>query len=203
MIDIVVNYRTSDEPLAALMIDQALTARLGPERVFRDNRTIGVGTEFTSAIWSAIEECQILVAVIGGRWLARDSEGNRRIDDPDDYVRREIAKVLSRGVRVVPVLVGDAGLPPASDLPIDLAELPRRQYRRLRFRGAEQDVALFADEMVALLGGGSPGTSGPAGPADAPSGPSGPGGGNQVTNNFYEKVHAPKAVFGVSSPRSE
>jgi hypothetical protein len=185
MIDIVVNYRTSDEPLAAFLIDQALTARLGNDHVFRDHRAIRVGAEFPAEIWSAIQECRVLVAVIGTRWLDRDDGGNRRIDDPTDYVRREIAEALRRDVAVVPVLVGDATLPDATELPSDVEDLPLRQFRTLRFRGAEQDVERLADELVALIGAKAP-SDDHAGPTPSPT----------VSNVFQAPVHAPRSVFG-------
>ncbi|WP_422772307.1 toll/interleukin-1 receptor domain-containing protein [Plantactinospora sp. WMMC1484] len=198
MIDIVVNYRTADEPLAALLIDQALTKRIG-ERVFRDYRTIGPGQRYPGTIWTAIQECRILVAVIGNRWLDVDPHGERRIDDPSDYVRREIAEALRRRVRVVPILVGDATLPVAEDLPEDLRDLPLHQYRTLRIRGIEQEVERVADELVALLDGPpdtepTPPAAGRPGAAPAQS---------TVTNNFHDRVDASHGVFGVVVNRGE
>ncbi|WP_328348968.1 toll/interleukin-1 receptor domain-containing protein [Micromonospora sp. NBC_00421] len=199
MIDIVVNYRTADEPLAALLIDQALRSRIG-ERVFRDYQTISPGERYPGRIWAAIRECRILVAVIGSRWLQTGENGRRRIDDPSDFVRREIAEALRRGIRVVPVLVGDAKLPIPEDLPEDLRGLPLHQYRTLRFRGIEQDIERVADELVALLGGPPVAETGQGAkrrPDDAPTGQS------TVTNNFHKQVNADHAVFGVAVHRGE
>jgi hypothetical protein len=187
MIDIFVNYRRSDQAVTALLIDQALTARLGDDRVFLDHRAIQVGTTFPPEIWSAIQECRVLVAVIGARWLEPDADGNRRIDDPDDYVRREIAEALRRDITVVPVLVDDANLPDAADLPPDLAGLPLRQYRTVRVRGLDHDVARLADELAVLVGGRAlpDRRDGDAGAVPT------------TTNNFHAPVDARKAVFGV------
>jgi hypothetical protein len=198
MIDIVVNYRTADEPLAALLIDQALTRRIG-ERVFRDYRAISPGQRYPGRIWAAIQECRILVAVIGSRWLEADRHGRRRIDDPSDYVRREIAEALRRGALVVPVLVGDAKLPVADALPEDLRNLPLHQYRTLRFRGVEQDVDRLAGELVILLDGPPAAGTGhrAAGDPDAAADQS------TVTNTFHDKVDARRAVFGVVVNRGE
>jgi TIR domain len=188
MIDIVVNYRTSDEPLAALLLDQALVKRLGEDRVFRDHRTIGAGKKYPTEIWAAIAECKILIAVIGGRWLDPDHASRRRIDDPTDYVRREIAEALRRDIRVVPVLVGEATLPTPDELPPDLRELPLRQFRTLRFRGAEDELDRIADELVGLLRGVVPAP----GDHDAAAA-------TAVTNHFHGDVHAPRGVFGIAN----
>ena len=64
----------------------------------------------------------------------------RRIDDPADWIRRELAEAFAAGVRVIPVLTDDAEMPTEDELPGDLAALARCQYRRLRHRdaGAQQ-----------------------------------------------------------------
>ena len=71
--------------------------------------------------------CDVLIAVIGQRWLiSSEAEGSRRLDNSDDFVRLEIATALKRNIRVIPVLVDDASMPRASDLPDDLKSLVRR-----------------------------------------------------------------------------
>jgi hypothetical protein len=41
-------------------------------------------------------------------WLtSKDYQGDRRLDNPEDFVRMEIGTALSRNIRVIPVLVGD------------------------------------------------------------------------------------------------
>nr|BFE63946.1 hypothetical protein GCM10020063_084720 [Dactylosporangium thailandense] len=193
MIDIMISYRTADEPLAAVLIDEALTKRIGP-RVFRDHRSIAPGAAYPAEIWTAVGQCQILAAVIGTRWLERDEHGRRRIDDPKDYVRREVAEALRRRVVVVPILVGDAELPAAGDLPLELRGLALCQYRTLRFRDAAQDADRLADELVGLLAApatepapASPTTSDPATVAGTPS----------VVTTFSGPVDIQRGIFGI------
>ena len=60
------------------------------------------------------EKCDVLLAVIGKGWLdLRDPDGGRRLDDPKDFVRIEIASALRLGERVIPVLVNGADMPTA------------------------------------------------------------------------------------------
>ena len=70
--------------------------------------------------------------MIGKRWLiASDKEGRRRIDNPGDFVRFEIATAVKRNIRVIPVLVDGALMPQSSDLPDDLQLLIWRQALEL------------------------------------------------------------------------
>ena len=62
-----------------------------------DVDTIGLGVDFAQVITQAVSTCQVLLAVIGPRWLTiNDEDGRRRLDDPNDLVRLEIAAALER-----------------------------------------------------------------------------------------------------------
>jgi hypothetical protein len=74
----------------------------------------------------------VLLALIGDRWLTiTDEDGQRRLDDPNDFVRVEIEAALTRNVRVIPILVEGARMPRAAQLPPSLARLVRRQALEL------------------------------------------------------------------------
>ena len=93
-----------------------------------DVDTIEPGLDFYEVLEKAVGNCDFLVAVIGPDWLKmQDQNGGRRLDDPSDLVRIEIAAALSRGVRVIPVLMDGASMPRASELPSELLPLTRRQ----------------------------------------------------------------------------
>ncbi|MFC0533038.1 toll/interleukin-1 receptor domain-containing protein [Phytohabitans kaempferiae] len=189
MTDIFVNYRSSDEPLAALIIDQALTARLDAGRVFRDTRSIELGAHFPPEIRQALQACRVLLAIIGTGWLAEDRHGARRIDDPQDFVRMEIAEALRRDIRVVPVLVGGAVLPRASELPADVAGLVTRQYLELRTRYAAHDVRRLVEELLRIVGAPPPAGSAGAVPTQV------------VVTNMHGPVDARRSVFGINNAR--
>jgi hypothetical protein len=88
--------------------------------------------------------------VIGSDWLSMSGpDGTRRLDEPDDYVRREVGAALAAGVRVVPVLVDRAELPTPEDLPDALRPLAQRQAVALRDATWHQDV----DALVRRLEG--------------------------------------------------
>src|SRR5262244_423442 len=144
-----INYRGADSDTAAVLIDRELTARLGSDRVFLDSRSIPAGVDFVEELLGRLRACSVLVVVIGPRWLTlTDDAGRRRIDDPGDWIRREIAEALSAGLRVVPVLTGDAVLPAAEDLPADIAALSRRQYLLLRHRHTAVDLEFLVERIT-------------------------------------------------------
>jgi tetratricopeptide (TPR) repeat protein len=144
-----ISYRGDDTDTAAVLIDQELAARFGNDRVFLDSRSILAGSDFAEELLRRLRACSVLLVVIGPRWLTlTDSAGRRRIDDPQDWIRREIAEALTHRLRVIPVLTGDATLPTEADLPADIAGLSRRQYVPLRRRYTPVDLAFLVERIT-------------------------------------------------------
>jgi hypothetical protein len=136
-----ISYRRQDSSGLAGRLYDRLAARLGDGQVFMDVDTIELGVDFAEVITRAVSSCEALLAVIGPHWLtATDQAGRRRLDDPDDIVRLEIEAALSRNVRVIPVLVGEARMPTQQDLPASLVPLARRQAARLSHERFHSDV---------------------------------------------------------------
>jgi hypothetical protein len=90
--------------------------------VFMDTENgIPAGERYPRTIKDALAECKVLLAVIGPKWCEiTDETGTRRIDDPKDFVRKEIVACLDGQHRVIPVLVNDAIMPTADQLPDEL-----------------------------------------------------------------------------------
>jgi hypothetical protein len=110
--------------LTNCFLDDNLTANR--KQVFMDIDGIALGADFVKAIQKKVSECDVLIAVIGERWLtSEDGRGGRRLDNPEDFVRMEIATALKRDIRVIPVLVDGAVMPPSTELPDDLKPLVR------------------------------------------------------------------------------
>ena len=62
--------------------------------------------DFAEVLERALDSADVLLAMIGPQWSSiTDAQGNRRLDDPNDFVRLEIATALRGEIRVVPVLV--------------------------------------------------------------------------------------------------
>lgn len=149
MCGIFINYRGDDCDIAAALIDRELTACFGSGLVFLDSRSIPVGTDFAGELLTRLRACSVLLVIIGPRWLTLvDEAGRRRIDDPADWTRREIAAALRHRLRVIPVLLDGATLPAAHELPEDIAGLCRRQYVVLRRRHTTVDLADIVDRII-------------------------------------------------------
>lgn len=145
---IFISYRREDCAGHAGRLCDRLDQVFGSESVFRDVEDIAAGDDFVDTLHAQVDQCEVLLALIGTRWLgATDAEGRRRLDNVNDWVRREIARGLDRQIRVIPVLLQGAKLPGAADLPDELEPLLRRQAFELRDTQFERD----ADLLVSLL----------------------------------------------------
>jgi hypothetical protein len=89
--------------------------------------SIPLGIDFKGYLDTTLTECNILLAVIGDRWLdATDADGKRRLEDPTDFVRIEIESALEQGIAVIPLLVRGAQMPDEEQLPAGLKKLVYR-----------------------------------------------------------------------------
>src|SRR4029077_2150949 len=126
MPEIFLSYRRQDTD-HALSLYMWLIKRYGREAVFWDQKNIDAGRDFTEILAQGIEKSVAFIALIGAEWLAGDSAGHRRIDSPDDWVRRETSSALDRRMLVIPVLGSEARMPAAKDLPDELTRFSRLQ----------------------------------------------------------------------------
>jgi hypothetical protein len=129
---IFMSYRRDETAYPAGWLYDRLADHFGGGQVFKDIDSIELGDDFVEVITSAVGSCDVLLALIGDQWLTiTDAHGQRRLDDPDDFVRLEIEAALTRNVRVIPILVDGARMPRAAELPASLARLVRRQALEL------------------------------------------------------------------------
>jgi hypothetical protein len=111
-------YRREDSQHQTGRLYDKLESEFGAENVFKDVDSVPVGSDFRLVLRSAIDRCDVVLAVIGDLWVdIADESGARRIDDPDDFVRIEIEWALKRNIAVVPVLVGNRSMPSRDELP--------------------------------------------------------------------------------------
>lgn len=150
---IFISYRRQDSQSAAGRLADHLKEHMRGVPIFRDVETIEPGVDFVEAIDRALESCGVLLAVIGPRWTSLvDAAGNRRLDDPNDYTRLEIATALGRDdVRVIPVLVEGAQMPASGELPDELKLLSRRNAIELTDKRWEYDVSQLVETLNKAL----------------------------------------------------
>src|SRR5262249_5477897 len=122
-----ISYRRDDVGAHAGRLYDRLTQRFGFDRVFMDVDAILPGADFVQAIQDRIDKAAAWLVLIGPNWAqSKNSRGERRLDDPNDFVRVEVATALERDIRVVPVLLEGAGMPRSDELPPELQALVRR-----------------------------------------------------------------------------
>jgi hypothetical protein len=132
----------------------SLENRLGAGSVFRDVDVIEPGQDFVDTIEARVRACRVFLALIGQEWIdARNAAGERRLDDEEDYLRREVAVALARpDLRVIPVLVEGAAVPGTTQLPPDRWALSRRHAVSLRDETWEADVDRLTEAVRKVVG---------------------------------------------------
>jgi len=142
-----ISYRRDDAGGHAGRLFDHLSSAFGADDVFMDVDDIRRGDSFGETLTERLQQSDVLLAVIGKRWLTlTDAGGIRRLDKPDDWVRAEIRGALASKTLVIPVLVGGATLPGPADLPDDLRALPERQMAEVRDGAWGDDIAqLYTD----------------------------------------------------------
>jgi hypothetical protein len=149
---IFVNYRSGDEEFTATLVEREMSRRFGDEKVFRASKSIRPGSKFPQEILAAVRRCRVLLAVIGPRWLAAQSAGGGpALEDPKDWIRREILEAFDAGAVVIPVLVGKTERLKREELPTAMRGLADCQYRRLNHRNAESDLSRLAEDLGCIV----------------------------------------------------
>src|SRR6516165_11749839 len=109
--------------------------------LFIDVDAIPLGVNFIKVLRDEVAKCDVLLALIGPNWLnVRDEEGNRRLDNPSDFLRIEIATALQRDIPVIPILLDGARMPKANQLPKDLKGLSVRHGLAIHHTSFRSDM---------------------------------------------------------------
>ena len=133
---IFISYRREDSADVTSRIYDHLLQPIGKfrqEDIFRDVDSIPFGIDFREHIETTMQNCEVVLVVIGPRWLSvTDSLGNLRLNDPHDFVRIEVDVALQRGIPVIPLLVMNARMPTPEDLPENIRDLAFRNGIEVR-----------------------------------------------------------------------
>jgi TIR domain len=150
---IFLSYRREDTSGHADRIYDHLVAHFGKDRVFMDIDTISPGDDFVEAIEHTFSSCAAFLVLIGKSWATvTDKQGRRRLDNPNDFVRMEVARGLATGVRVIPLLLDDAEMPDPEVLPEDLKKLAFRQALAMsRGQRFQNDMRLLIEVVDRAL----------------------------------------------------
>jgi hypothetical protein len=150
---IFISYRRHDSEGEAGRLFDDLVEQFGVDSVFMDVAAIEVGRDFRKAIDESVAGCGVLLAIIGPGWLdSKNDGGERRLDDPNDFVRAETASALKRDIPLVPVLVRGAKMPRADQLPDDIKDLAYRNCVELTHVRWKSDIKVLIRSLRYLLG---------------------------------------------------
>src|SRR5262249_36305011 len=145
-----ISYRRDESAGHAGRVHDRLEREFGRDLLFMDVDAVPLGVNFVKVLSEEVAKCDVLLAVIGPNWLnARDEDGNRRLDNPHDFVRIEIGAALQRTIPVIPILLDGAKVPKPSQLPKELEELSLRNGLDVRHVSFHNDI----DKLVRSLKG--------------------------------------------------
>jgi len=147
-----ISYRRDDSMVTAALLHKELAGRADFADAFMDIDDIGYGDDFVTAIDAALHQADVVLVVIGPRWLELVTARVRG----DDWVRHEVATALrmrepgaarQRPLRVLPVLVGGAAPPPEAALPDELKALARLGMLKLDERALKASVNTLLEAL--------------------------------------------------------
>ena len=146
---IFINYRRDDDPMFARRLGERLTEAMPDRTVFLDIDTeIPLGERFPDVLRRQIEHALVVVAVIGPHWAtATDAHGQRRLDQPADWVRHELEMAFANEKKIAPVLFRTA-MPDRSQLPASLSALPELQAETITYDRVDADMQRAVARLV-------------------------------------------------------
>jgi hypothetical protein len=131
---IFISYRRGDSIETTGRIYDWLDSRLAPHSIFMDVDSIPSGADFRIAIKDTITAASVILVVIGPYWLTvREPNGGApRIDNSNDFVRMEVELGIQNNIPLIPILVPEATMPAADELPNSLTSLAYRTAVKVR-----------------------------------------------------------------------
>src|SRR6516165_4762226 len=122
---ITISYRRTDANATGRIYDR-LVQRYGKDSIFRDIDRIHFGVDFRKAVHDALNDTNVLLAIVGPNWRGVADGGRVRINEANDLVRIEVETALKRDIPVIPVLIDSAVMPTPTELPDTLTEFSFR-----------------------------------------------------------------------------
>ncbi len=142
---IFISYRRADALGFAGRLSDTLEDYFGDERVFRDIEDIQVGADFGEVIHENLNGADAVIVLMGSQWLSIETgQGGRRLEQPDDWVAKEITAAFELGIPVFPVLIESTPMPRADELPERLQPLLRYNALTISDRSWDADVLRLA-----------------------------------------------------------
>jgi hypothetical protein len=122
---IIISYRRDDSLDITGRIFDRLAGHFGREAIFRDIDNIPPGADFRRHIDQVLDESDIVLAIVGPRWIGSGDQ-QLRLASAADPVRLEIETALRKNKPLIPVLVSRALMPHPDALPDSLHDFAYR-----------------------------------------------------------------------------
>lgn len=152
---IFINYRRNDSNTIAGWIHAQLCQVFSDDDVFLDTETITGGDRFEETITRALEQTAIFLSIIGPNWLKSQNEKTykRRLDEENDFVRREIEIALQHRekITIIPVCVENAVLPERDALPESIRRLVEHQVFSISRDNQRRDFEALVSHVKTLI----------------------------------------------------
>lgn len=177
MSKIIISYRRADSAAIAGRIRDRLVGRYGDGSIFMDVENIPLGSDFRTHIREVLLQSDALIAIIGPDWLGAAAAGGSRVQNETDPVRIEIETALKGGIPLIPVLVSNAHMPDAADLPESLRNFAFLNAAEVDSgRDFHQHMDRLVQGLDSLIEKRSGQAAAAAAPSVAPAAPSGASG---------------------------
>jgi hypothetical protein len=148
---IAISYRRTDSDATGRIFDR-LRQRFGKESVFRDIDDIPFGIDFREVVNDALQDTDVLIAIVGPNWSGAGARESARIDDANDFVRIEVETALHRNIPVIPVLIGGVTMPLPDELPDSLRAFSYRNAASIDSgRNFDTDIERLMRSMERLM----------------------------------------------------
>ena len=134
---IFISYRRVDEPDFVGRMRDNFVFRYGEENVFMDVDSTPDFTHFQEHIINEVDKSDVLVIIIGPKWLELLKERSRT-DEPD-YLVKEIERALEKDIMIAPICIKNALVPKKEDLPSGIQKMSDCQIPSVRAEGDFSD----------------------------------------------------------------
>ncbi len=152
---IFISYRRASNQWAVERLFEVLADKFGPEDVFFDRVAIEPGADWLASLDREVSQASAVILVYSKEWAGEYPDGARRIDQPDDMVRRELVTANQHDRPIFPVIIDDSAPPSEKWLPEGLHFVLKRQF--LKLVPATDDFAAQAHALTKAIAGAQPG----------------------------------------------
>lgn len=142
-----INYRRADARAESGRLASDLERAFGDGFVFQDVEDIHGGDKWIDALIHAGNQSKVILAIIGPTWLQQDENSKSRLDNPNDWVRKELESAIQQSKRIIPITVNEATIPQETDLPKSLKPLLHHQAFDIRTDRWKHDVQLLVKQL--------------------------------------------------------